>query len=389
MPQRTSFASLSRLYPPSRKAMKTLPTVLVARSGGAAIEVTEFENAYPVAGRDAIGYYFSILLEPQGDRSRVAVLFSGLSHETRPDQLGIPDSGDKTQNLVGLALAALGDYLDENGLPPFTPSGVNAAEVECFSYQVESWLDRAPATDDEIELYVQNHAYSAWKFAHNGWELGPPDQLRLAQPLRQIDRILRLGDGSEWSVEELNEHSRLITPTQGFLRQRRALEKKELALSAVYSPPASSADPAPADRDTRKASPRHDVFICHASEDKDDVARPLAEALRDAGLSVWYDEFTLRVGDSLRRSIDSGLAESRYGVVILSPSFFEKEWPQKELDGLAAREVNGVKVILPVWHELTREEVVSHSPMLADRVAANTRRGLERVVFDLLQAIRD
>lgn len=136
------------------------------------------------------------------------------------------------------------------------------------------------------------------------------------------------------------------------------------------------------------ASPRHDVFICHASEDKD-VARPLAEALRDAGLSVWYDEYTLQVGDSLRRSIDGGLAGCRYGVVILSPNFFKKEWAQKELDGLAAREVDGVKVILPVWHALTREEVARRSPMLADRVAANTGSSLEQVVVDLLNVVQE
>ncbi|TEU12597.1 MAG: toll/interleukin-1 receptor domain-containing protein, partial [Anaerolineales bacterium] len=96
-----------------------------------------------------------------------------------------------------------------------------------------------------------------------------------------------------------------------------------------------------------------DVFISHTWEDKEDIARPLAEALRQKGLRVWYDEFTLTLGDSLRRSIDHGLAQSRYGVVILSPNFFTKEWSQKELDGLAAREVSGEKVILPVWHNVT------------------------------------
>ena len=82
-----------------------------------------------------------------------------------------------------------------------------------------------------------------------------------------------------------------------------------------------------------------DVFISHAWEDKETVARPLAHALSQAGLSVWYDELTLTLGDGLRRSIDRGLAESRYGVVILSPQFFAKSWPQRELDGLTTREI--------------------------------------------------
>jgi hypothetical protein len=75
-----------------------------------------------------------------------------------------------------------------------------------------------------------------------------------------------------------------------------------------------------------------DVFISHASEDKEDFVRPLAESLRRSGLLVWYDDFTLKVGDSLRRSIDQGLAKSRHGIVVISPNFLKKDWPQKELD---------------------------------------------------------
>jgi len=117
-----------------------------------------------------------------------------------------------------------------------------------------------------------------------------------------------------------------------------------------------------------------DVFISHAWEDKEDIARPLAEALRRKGLRVWYDEFTLRVGDSLRHSIDHGLANSRYGVVILSPSFFAKEWPQKELDGLVAREVSGERVILPVWHNITADQIREYSPTILERPAPAEQR---------------
>ena len=130
-----------------------------------------------------------------------------------------------------------------------------------------------------------------------------------------------------------------------------------------------------------------DVFISHAWEDKEDVARPLAEALRRKGLRVWYDEFTLTLGDSLRRSIDRGLAQSRYGVVILSPHFFAKEWPQKELDGLVAREVSSGKIILPVWHNVTWEDVRRFSPTLADKLAVSTAKGLDAVVEEILRAL--
>jgi len=112
----------------------------------------------------------------------------------------------------------------------------------------------------------------------------------------------------------------------------------------------------------------HDVFISHASEDKDAFVRPLAEALTAKGVKVWYDEFVLKVGDSLRRSIDRGLADSRYGIVVLSTAFFAKNWPQYELDGLVTKENNsGEKVILPIW-----DEVAHYSLSLADKVALNT-----------------
>jgi len=116
----------------------------------------------------------------------------------------------------------------------------------------------------------------------------------------------------------------------------------------------------------------YDVFISHASEDKEDFVRPFANQLRSKGLRVWYDEFELKIGDSLRRSIDNGLSSSRYGIVVLSVPFFSKEWPQRELDGLFAREVNGEKVILPIWHKISKDEVMKYSPMIADMLALNT-----------------
>ncbi len=116
----------------------------------------------------------------------------------------------------------------------------------------------------------------------------------------------------------------------------------------------------------------YDFFISHASEDKDIFVRGLAEALQARGATVWYDESTLKVGDSLRREIDRGLANSRFGVVVLSKHFFSKEWPQRELDGLWSLEVEGAARILPVWHEISKDEVAHYSPMLADTIAFNT-----------------
>jgi len=131
-----------------------------------------------------------------------------------------------------------------------------------------------------------------------------------------------------------------------------------------------------------------DAFVSHAGEDKDQVARPLVQLLEAMGLRVWYDEATLTLGDSLARSIDAGLARSRFGVVVLSHPFFQKEWPQRELDGLVAREIGGVKIILPVWHEIMRTEIAAYSPTLADRLAAPTDKGLDYVAGEIARAIR-
>lgn len=117
---------------------------------------------------------------------------------------------------------------------------------------------------------------------------------------------------------------------------------------------------------------KYDVFISHASEDKEEFVRPLAESLTAIGIEVWYDEYTLKLGDSLRGSIDAGLRDSRFGIVVLSPSFFKKNWPQRELDGLVAREMAGGKVILPIWHRITKDEVLAQSPTLADKLAVST-----------------
>lgn len=115
-----------------------------------------------------------------------------------------------------------------------------------------------------------------------------------------------------------------------------------------------------------------DVFISHASEDKDDVVTPLANALRGRGLSVWFDKFELRIGDSLRRKIDTGISRSHFGIVVLSPAFFAKGWPQYELDGLVTLAVSGKQVLLPLWHGVSKDEVVRQSPSLADKVALRT-----------------
>lgn len=132
-----------------------------------------------------------------------------------------------------------------------------------------------------------------------------------------------------------------------------------------------------------------DLFISHAGEDKAEIVRPLAHALQAHGLKVWYDEFELRIGDSLRRKIDAGISRSRFGIVVLSKYFFAKSWPQYELDGLVTMSVSGQQVLLPLWHNISKDEVVRASPSLADKVALRTSDySIEEIAGEIAAVIR-
>lgn len=132
----------------------------------------------------------------------------------------------------------------------------------------------------------------------------------------------------------------------------------------------------------------YDVFISHAFEDKEDFVRRLAEALRNAGLKVWYDEFSLGLGDSIRESIDRGLAASRYGVVILSHNFFSKDWPQRELGAMFATMKTSERRILPIRHGLSTQEVQKYSPMIAGIHSVDSSEGIDEVVTQIVKVCR-
>lgn len=162
----------------------------------------------------------------------------------------------------------------------------------------------------------------------------------------------------------MKEHKELLSIQQEISREK---DKQNFMMDSFFAG-ARAKQIKPTEK-----TPSYDVFVSHASEDKDEFVRPFANYLRGKGLTVWYDEFELQVGDSLRRSIDKGLANSTFGIVVLSEHFFKKEWPQRELDGMFAREtIAGEKIILPIWHKISKNEVMKYSPTIADLVALNT-----------------
>jgi hypothetical protein len=138
------------------------------------------------------------------------------------------------------------------------------------------------------------------------------------------------------------------------------------------------------------ASRQFDVFIAHASEDKQDLVRPLAARLDKYRALVWYDEFMLRAGDSLIAKIDEGLARSNYGVLVLSPDFLGKPWPEYERQGLTARDVDrGGSVLIPIWHGVTVEQVRAFSPTLAQRLALRTDDlSIDELTLRILELVR-
>ena len=117
---------------------------------------------------------------------------------------------------------------------------------------------------------------------------------------------------------------------------------------------------------------KYDVFISHANEDKENFVNEFAEVLNNLGLKIWYDENNVKWGDSIRTSIDIGLKQCRFGVVILSRHYLSKYWTNYELEGLFQRESTDTKRILPIWHNITKKEIQDFSPVLAGKRAMNT-----------------
>lgn len=142
--------------------------------------------------------------------------------------------------------------------------------------------------------------------------------------------------------------------------------------------------------DTVLDNEKYDFFISHASEDKEEFVKPLAETLESMGIRVWYDEFSLKVGDSLTKSIDQGLINSKFGVIVLSKAFMRKQWTNYEFKSLVSREMHhGEKVILPIWHEISKNDVMSFSPHLADKVALNSStQTIEEIASDLKDVLQ-
>jgi len=132
-----------------------------------------------------------------------------------------------------------------------------------------------------------------------------------------------------------------------------------------------------------------DVFISHASEDNDDITEKIVRLLEYFEIKVWYDKDILSVGDNLSKTIDIGLSNSRYGIIILSENFIKKGWTEYEFRTLLNREVGKKKVILPIWHKIDKEMIEKYSPFLLEKYALDTtKQKLEHIVIELIKVIK-
>ena len=109
-------------------------------------------------------------------------------------------------------------------------------------------------------------------------------------------------------------------------------------------------------------SDSYHAFISYAADDQYDFVDPLVKALSE-GIKIWYDRHSLSPGQNLRAELDNALAKSKAGIVIASPRYFKKAWPQLELDAL----LSTGKAIIPVLYDLSIDELKTLSPLLASK----------------------
>ena len=130
------------------------------------------------------------------------------------------------------------------------------------------------------------------------------------------------------------------------------------------------------------------IFISHCTEDKNDIARPLATSLIEDGYEVWFDEPIINGGDSIFDKINEGLKITDYGIVIFSRSFFAKrKWPMMELEALIAKETHDRKIIIPIWHHISFNDMKNNFPLLANRKGLSTDIGIIKIVEQIKIAI--
>lgn len=236
--------------------------------------------------------------------------------------------------------------LDQNRL--------NLIEQEIFRLEREIANQKVVVDDCDMEIEEltkqRNNAHSAYAYSQNLEELlkcKERKKVALEKEIRFNRQLLQFKEERTEIIERMKSYAAISVtdiPIQG---------------TNLY-------------RQSENIADEFDVFISHATEDKESFVNELVEELKKRKVKVWVDALNIKWGDPLRKSIDEGLKKSHFGIVVISKHFIAKGWTQYELDGLFEKEMVGGKVILPVWHDITKKEVFNFSPTLAGRKAMTT-----------------
>lgn len=166
--------------------------------------------------------------------------------------------------------------------------------------------------------------------------------------------------------EEANAQKKRDMATK---RMQQSYERRIEELQALSSPTIL-----PINKVIENTLPEYDVFVSHAWEDKAEFVDEFVDELCKLGIKVWYDTSEIKWGDSMRARIDDGLKKSKFGVAILSPDYIKdgKYWTKAELDSLFQLESINGKTLLPIWHKLTKKDVMEFSPIIGSKLAMTT-----------------
>lgn len=134
------------------------------------------------------------------------------------------------------------------------------------------------------------------------------------------------------------------------------------------------------------APERAKLFVSYASGDDRPFVKNLTDTLIRYGMDVWWDEYEITIGDSIRSKINDGLRECGYGVVVLSHQFFARDWPQRELAALATILETGK--VLPVFRGITPSEIAIYDPLLADVRGEPSTKGVHALASIISNKIR-
>ncbi len=290
-----------------------------------------------------------------------------------------------------LVINAVRKFIDTNQAA-FYPHGEHPSDLQVvtikssdYDYKSKKFVYHK-ATDEEIAEFLKRKVY--WLGFKRGNQstrvciADPYDAAYLgvsAERLQQAAAILAAEGFVQIDSSGLygNAGTKLLQAARTLDSERAAFFKAESSREEGVQAPSGTTTPG--------GSLLFDVFVSHATEDKDYV-EPLVKALEVAGIRVWFDKITLEWGDDLRPSLDRGLANCRYGIVVFSKAFLKKKkWTEYELNSLFAHEQPGRKIILPIWHGITRDDLLQYGAGFADRLAKiSSKDSYEDIVESLL-----